>query len=147
MDNFYKYLPNFRERSIGEVLSEENKKGQQLIEVLADLVVGDTNPQTESIVGQSRKLGRLVERIQKDYSKHPLNIFNSDHRLNTFNPLIEVFFMIMRGHNDALYDVKQPDAPACADGAYLHALNAIGEIQDLGSSDLSGLQIIPCGAD
>ena len=55
--------------------------------------------------------------------------------------------MIMRGHNDALYDVKQPDAPACADGAYLHALNAIGEIQDLGSSDLSGLQIIPCGAD
>jgi hypothetical protein len=57
------------------------------------------------------------------------------------NAVTEALFMTMRGHNNSLLDWKEPHKPACADGAYLHALNAA--LEAAGSQALA-VEIAPC---
>ena len=63
------------------------------------------------------------------------------------NPLVEALFMIMRGHNIKITDKDEPNKPACAKGAYLGILKAVGElsdIQDIAGISLAGVEIVDC---
>jgi hypothetical protein len=42
-----------------------------------------------------------------------------------YRPIIEGCFMTMRGHNTQFENPHEESSPACADGAYLHVLNAL----------------------
>ena len=60
--------------------------------------------------------------------------FGAQIKQDVFNPLIEALFMTMRGHNrildnlDNLDNQDKENKPACTQGAYLHLLEALGEV-------------------
>lgn len=140
MQTFHKYLPGFTENEIGHILNEENKRGQQLITVLADYVQGEGLPKgAEKIFGKSIKSAMpLIKDLQKGYTL--------DQFVQAFNSWLDALFMVMRGHNNRLNDPLESDRPACADGAYLGTLKAIGEIRDLNGHSLeTGVNVVDCG--
>ena len=61
-------------------------------------------------------------------------------------PLIEVLFMIMRGHNNNLESADEPNRPACAEGAYLNILRELTRF--LGQTDtlamIDGVKVVSC---
>ena len=64
-----------------------------------------------------------------------------------FNPLVEALFMTMRGHNNGLLNPNEPNEPACAQGAYLQLLQALGEVtrNEHMQHVIAGTEIDNCG--
>lgn len=123
--------PILRQADIGSSLAMDEAKGSPFIKEILRLLNGES----DFLVLPPKEFKALTKAL---YSY--LN--------DQLNPLIEALFMIMRGHNKKLTDITEPNRPACARGAYVGILKAIGEIPDfqgIAENRLAGLEIIECG--
>ena len=73
--------------------------------------------------------------------------FLKEEKQDISNPLIEALFMTMRGHNVHLSKQDEPSNPACAQGACLQLLEALGEVtrNEHIQNAIAGVEIVNCG--
>ena len=120
------FFPFIRASSIGEALDSFEMRA--LVVALADNIEDDFSAfrlNEQNAFCFFRKLDAMHKKM-KDQEN---------------NAVTEVLFMAMRGHNNSLLDWKETHKPACADGVYLHAVNAA--LEAAGSQALA-VEIAPC---
>ncbi len=124
-------------KTLGEALVQDEAGGGKFIKLLADLVdaTGDEDAMRINITQ-----ARFAKRIAKDYRN---KVFED------LMPLIDMLFMLVRGHNTKLEDMTEGDRPACAEGAQLNLLRIIAENSKVGGDAarlLSGVTVERCTA-
>ena len=107
--------------SVALAVEADESKSWPLREAVTDFLLGRTNDLPLPV----RSCGRLV----RAWLQRRLKVYNE-----AFMPLVEALFMTMRGHNHKLLDPSENHSPACAQGGYLHLLNALGEVGSLEST-------------
>lgn len=109
---------------VGQAIGADRRQGSPLVKsIVAVLEGGDTLP---------------VAGCEK--SVIPLCVAYTKAQFEGLTPLIEALFMVMRGHNDELFN-PEPNHPACAEGAFLGLLRAASEKTSDDSLFLSHLNL------
>lgn len=108
-------------------------RNPEVIEQLALLIIGD----------DQACIPRQV------YHKYIPKLVNAYYEGQNLMPLVDVLFMIMRGHNPMLEDEDAPDLPACPEGAWLAIMKVVCDLLEPGSIEAKVLtvRVIECGRD
>jgi hypothetical protein len=131
---FRRFFPELRGASIGEVLQSD--AGKEWVANMS-LFLAPNEEEVEDVVipgldpNQIRYFAPLFIKLAKEFHENKAKM----------NELTEALYMTMRGHNNSLLDWNEPHKPACADGAYLHAVNAALEA---GGAQGLAVEIAPC---
>jgi hypothetical protein len=135
MKTFHEKFPRLNQADIGQVLASQD--GQDFVAFLA------SHLQEQEPTVKSRVI--LTNPGAMKAAIHIVNGIQKDQRDQAFTPLVEALMMTMRGHNSHLDLVEEPDRPACADGSYLHMLNAVSEIaRHQGFRGAAGVELHDC---
>lgn len=132
-DNFPKVTGH---KTLGEALmADKTANGGKFIKTLADAVNGVESKESSRMNIQQ---ARFAKRLAQDYRN---KVFED------LMPMIEMLFMVVRGHNVNLEDMTEKDKPACAEGAQLGLLRIIAENPEVGeeaSRLLAGVTVESC---
>ena len=91
---------------------------------------------------------KISYKLLESFQQSPLFESLKETKQDALNPLIEALFMTMRGHNINFDEQDEPNKPACAQGAYLQLLQALGEVVNNRNMQnaIAGIEIVSCAA-